>query len=119
MPPTLFILIFGESALNDGLAVVLYDVLIGYVSPEGGEASEPPQPSDLWNVIQSVALSLVLSVGIGILCGVSPGGTLFCLFVCSFVRLFVCSFVRLFVCSFVGMWHSRLTRAPPASPCVP
>ncbi len=34
----------------------------------------------------------------------------FCLFVCSFVRLFVCSFVRLFVCSFARSFVCSIVR---------
>eukprot|EP00538_Stauroneis_constricta_P004389 CAMPEP_0119554582 /NCGR_PEP_ID=MMETSP1352-20130426/7035_1 /TAXON_ID=265584 /ORGANISM="Stauroneis constricta, Strain CCMP1120" /LENGTH=820 /DNA_ID=CAMNT_0007601195 /DNA_START=182 /DNA_END=2644 /DNA_ORIENTATION=+ len=62
---TLYVLIFGESLLNDGVAIVLFDTLKSYVGDENAQLNE--------SAYKQIALHFVAilfgSIGIGLLCG--------------------------------------------------
>ena len=66
--PLLYSLVFGESVLNDAIAISLFKVFAKYYNPEGPDWSEAEIPSALWSFAKVSFLSILIGVGLGLAC---------------------------------------------------
>ena len=64
--PLLYSLVFGESVLNDAIAIVLFKTFHKYYNPDGPDWSEAEIPSALLAFITVSSLSIVVGVGLGL-----------------------------------------------------
>lgn len=65
--PLLYSLVFGESVLNDAIAISLFKVFVKYYDPEGPEWSQAEIPSALWQFATVSLLSILVGVGLGLI----------------------------------------------------
>lgn len=65
--PLLYSLVFGESVLNDAIAISLFRTFFKYYKPEGPEWSESEIPSALLSFIVVTTLSILVGVFLGLL----------------------------------------------------
>ena len=65
--PLLYSLVFGESVLNDAIAISLFKVFAKYYNPEGPDWSESEIPSALGSFLTVSLLSIVVGVVLGLL----------------------------------------------------
>lgn len=66
--PLLYSVVFGESVLNDAIAIVLFKTFHKYYSPEGPDWSEAEIPSALLSFITVSLLSILVGVALGLTC---------------------------------------------------
>ena len=64
--PLLYSLVFGESVLNDAIAIVLFKTFHKYYNPEGPDWSESEIPSALMAFLTVSSLSIVVGVALGL-----------------------------------------------------
>lgn len=64
--PLLYSLVFGESVLNDAIAISLFKTFFEYYKPEGPKWSESEIPSALLSFVVITGLSIVVGVGLGL-----------------------------------------------------
>lgn len=64
--PLLYSLVFGESVLNDAIAISLFRVFMKYYDPDGPDFSESEIPSALVNFCSVSVLSIVVGVTLGL-----------------------------------------------------
>jgi len=64
--PLLYSLVFGESVLNDAIAIALFKVFAKYYDPEGPDWSESEIPSALLSFLIVSILSIVVGVFLGL-----------------------------------------------------
>lgn len=64
----LYSLVFGESVLNDAIAISLFKVFLKYYKPDGPDWSESEIPSALLSFVTTSLLSIAVGVGLGLLC---------------------------------------------------
>ena len=68
----MYVLVFGESLLNDGVAIVLFKTLLGHLDGQGGFASDDETALDLVaTVAAKFCIVSVGSIAIGLLTGVA------------------------------------------------
>ena len=65
--PLLYSLVFGESVLNDAIAIALFKTFFKYYDPEGPDWSESEIPNALLSFVTISALSIMLGVALGLL----------------------------------------------------
>lgn len=65
--PLLYSLVFGESVLNDAIAISLFRTFAKYYKPDGPAWSESEIPGALLNFIVVTALSIMVGVALGLL----------------------------------------------------
>mmetsp|Transcript_11561 Transcript_11561/g.27818 ORF Transcript_11561/g.27818 Transcript_11561/m.27818 type:complete len:557 (+) Transcript_11561:150-1820(+) len=65
--PLLYSLVFGESVLNDAIAISLFRTFAKYYKPEGPEWSESEIPGALLSFLVVTTLSIVVGVALGLL----------------------------------------------------
>lgn len=65
--PLLYSLVFGESVLNDAIAISLFKTFFKYYDPEGPDWSESEIPSALLNFLVVSGLSILVGVALGLL----------------------------------------------------
>jgi sodium/hydrogen exchanger 8 len=65
--PLLYSLVFGESVLNDAIAISLFKTLSKYYNPEGPDWSESEIPSALLSFFVVTSLSILVGVALGLL----------------------------------------------------
>ena len=66
--PLLYSLVFGESVLNDAIAISLFKTFFKYYDPDGPDWSESEIPSALLNFVTSSILSILVGVAVGLSC---------------------------------------------------
>lgn len=66
--PLLYSLVFGESVLNDAVAISLFNVFAQYYDPDGPEFSRNQIPHALGTFV----LVSILSIGVGVVLGLTP-----------------------------------------------
>jgi sodium/hydrogen exchanger 8 len=66
--PLLYSLVFGESVLNDAIAISLFKTFFQYYKPEGPNWSESEIPAALLSFIVVSFLSIVVGVSLGLAC---------------------------------------------------
>jgi len=71
---TLYIILFGESILNDALAIVLFDTLVSYLGPGDQSLENPEIPGAIWNFL----FVLIGSLSLGLLAGVFSNLFFYC-----------------------------------------
>ena len=64
--PLLYSLVFGESVLNDAIAISLFKVFAKYYDPSGPDWSESEIPKALWQFLTVSLLSIGIGVGLGL-----------------------------------------------------
>lgn len=64
--PLLYSLVFGESVLNDAVAISLFKVFAKYYNPNGPDWSESAIPSALLSFLFVSFLSILVGVGLGL-----------------------------------------------------
>ena len=64
--PLLYSLVFGESVLNDAIAISLFKTFFKFYNPDGPDWSESEIPNALLSFIIVSSLSIVLGVGLGL-----------------------------------------------------
>ncbi|CAB9529691.1 Sodium/hydrogen exchanger [Seminavis robusta] len=64
--PLLYSLVFGESVLNDAIAISLFRVFLKYYDPDGPDFSESEIPSALLNFCSVSVLSIAVGVTLGL-----------------------------------------------------
>ena len=64
--PLLYSLVFGESVLNDAIAISLFRTFANYYDPEGPDLTEAQIPSALLSFITVSALSIGVGVALGL-----------------------------------------------------
>jgi solute carrier family 9 (sodium/hydrogen exchanger), member 8 len=64
--PLLYSLVFGESVLNDAVAIALFKVFAKYYDPEGPHWSEAEIPSALWTFVTVSCGSILVGVVLGL-----------------------------------------------------
>lgn len=62
----LYSLVFGESVLNDAIAIVLFKTFHGYYDPEKPDFSKSDIPSALLSFVTVSVLSILVGVGLGL-----------------------------------------------------
>ena len=65
--PLLYSVVFGESVLNDAIAIVLFKTFHKYYNPEGPDWSESEIPAALLSFVTVSSLSIVVGVALGLL----------------------------------------------------
>ena len=65
--PLLYSLVFGESVLNDAIAISLFKTFFKYYDPEGPDWNESEVPSALLNFLVVSGLSVLVGVALGLL----------------------------------------------------
>lgn len=65
--PLLYSLVFGESVLNDAIAISLFKVFFKYYDPEGPDWSEAEIPKALMTFVVVSAISIMVGVGLGLM----------------------------------------------------
>jgi sodium/hydrogen exchanger 8 len=65
--PLLYSLVFGESVLNDAIAISLFKVFAKYYNPNGPDWSESEIPSALLSFVTVSFLSILVGMGLGLL----------------------------------------------------
>jgi len=63
----LYSLVFGESVLNDAIAIVLFRTFLKYYSPENPDMQESDIPSALWEFFYVSLLSILIGTALGLL----------------------------------------------------
>ena len=66
--PLLYSLVFGESVLNDAIAISLFKTFFKYYNPDGPDWSESEIPSALLNFLSVSLLSILVGVTLGLVC---------------------------------------------------
>lgn len=66
--PLLYSLVFGESVLNDAIAISLFKTFFKYYKPEGPNWSESEIPAALLSFVVVSFLSIVVGVSLGLAC---------------------------------------------------
>ncbi|CAJ1942102.1 unnamed protein product [Cylindrotheca closterium] len=64
--PLLYSLVFGESVLNDAIAISLFRTFAKYYKPDGPDWSESEIPGALLSFLVVTTLSIVVGVGLGL-----------------------------------------------------
>ena len=64
--PLLYSLVFGESVLNDAIAIVLFNTFLRYYNPEGPDWSQAEIPSALMAFVMVSFFSIMVGVGLGL-----------------------------------------------------
>lgn len=62
----LYSLVFGESVLNDAIAIVLFKTFHKYYNPDGPDLSQSDIPSALLSFVIMTTLSILVGVGMGL-----------------------------------------------------
>jgi sodium/hydrogen exchanger 8 len=65
--PVLYSLVFGESVLNDAIAISLFKTFFKYYDPEGPDWSESEIPTALLSFVVVSGFSIVVGVGLGLM----------------------------------------------------
>lgn len=64
--PLLYSLVFGESVLNDAIAISLFKTFFEYYKPEGPDWRESQIPSALLSFVVTTGMSIAVGVGLGL-----------------------------------------------------
>jgi solute carrier family 9 (sodium/hydrogen exchanger), member 8 len=65
--PLLYSLVFGESVLNDAVAISLFKTFFKYYDPDGPDWSESEIPTALMNFVTVSFLSILVGIGLGLM----------------------------------------------------